>query len=432
MDGNGKDDIAMFDTVYTLGTDNKLKYIDGGKDQLAGGSWWDGLVFGNVDDDPALEMVTFNWDRNYLRVFKFNSTGKVEMKSIATVTVLNNIGTYSSISLCLPSIKSPAAVLEFTKHEVQFSEPKVIALLAAPPYYASLGGSSDPVAIQPALSSASTTFGKSTGSGNSSDSKNGFSFSVSAGFHCEAPLWGSAASSDFKATVGGSFDWTSSKSTEETYSYSFNNYTDDDLVVYTVVPIDCYYYTVLNAPAGAAVNSTFLITLPREPVTTCMGRTSYNDKNGDYFDVDSTYMSHTVGQPLTYPRKSAMQAIKAAKPNGLYDTAGYMVGLDNNTQTKGIDQLVTEASTFGYEVSVGVEFEVVAGGALVGGSLAYAHGGSYTNSTTSGTQVSGTVASLSPGLAKGSDQYTWGLMAYPVRDEANEQVYTVVSYWVEP
>jgi hypothetical protein len=71
-------------------------------------------------------------------------------------TVTKQMSGTQAIYLCLPSIDSRAAVLQFEGHEVQFTQPKIIALLAAPPFYASLGGSSDPEAIQPSLGNVCT------------------------------------------------------------------------------------------------------------------------------------------------------------------------------------------------------------------------------------------------------------------------------------
>jgi hypothetical protein len=431
MDGDNKADIAFYDSVYTI-SGGSIGYLgstgDGSLDQAHGPAFWDGLCFGNIDNDVAQELVEVNYNRDRIIIWDYTGGSLSHVEQ----TVTRQMSGTQAISLCLPSIGSRAAVLLYEGHEVQFTQPKIIALLAAPPFYASLGGSSNPEAIQPSLGNACTVFGKSTGSGNSSDSTNGFSFSVSAGFHFETPFWGSGASAEVKATVESSFDWTSSQSSEVTYSYAFTNYTDDDLVVYSVVPLDCYYYKVLNAQNDAAVKSSYMISLPRAPVTTSMDLASYNALNGDCYDVDRTHLSHVIGVPSSYPTYTDMEALKAAEStkHGFYDITGLLLGTGTATQESAAESLASAASTFGYSVKAGLEFETVTGGLLLGGSLAYTHSGSYTATTSQGTRVSGTLASISTAYAKSADRFKWGIMAYPVADQANEQAYTVVTYWV--
>lgn len=433
FNNEGGDEIAMYDTVYTLDSsadEDKIVFLDGIDSIGVGDTWFDGLCFGDIDGDFIPELLRLNHDRNQITIYIFDSASNITATGTIGVgrTMVSNMFTHS---FCMPSIKSPAVVLEYTGHEIKLTELKVIAVLAAPPFYSSLGGSNDKNAIQPSLYMAGTVFGESTGSGNGSSESNGFSVGASVGFHAEAPFWGSAFSMTAKVTVDQSFDWSTSNSSTKVSSYSFTNGTSDDLVIFSVVPMDCYYYRVLNAPESSAIETSYMVSLPRKPVTTGASRTYYNENNGDFFDIDNTYMSHVIGVPSSYPTSVEMESIKAEKTNGFYVDDGLTVFLGDYFETMNFSDNQEQASSFGYDLSIGREFELVVGGVLAGGSHAYNYSSNCTVSATSGTEVEGTVASLSEEYATANDGYAWGLMAYPVEDTENEQAYTVVNYWVD-
>jgi hypothetical protein len=439
IDGDAKDEIAMWDEYFRLNENGQLIYVE----NLKSNSYCDCLKIANIDaiestDNDATisekrkkEIIQVANSRDDIFVSRYTSSGSLN----TTAKSIDVDIQATQPTICFPSTQSGADVLQYTGHEVKFTEPRILAVLAAPPYYGSLGTSSNPDEIQPFLGNCATYFGKAKSTATTETQKAGFNVDFSVGYVAEAPVLGkSAGSSQIKFTVSNSFDYISTKSSEIEYSYGYQNSTTDNLVVFTCIPFDVYYYKVLNSSNAASIGTTMTINMPRQPINTSQSQTYYNANNGDYYDVDSSVMVHTIGKPKTYTSYVNMAALKTScGSKGLFipDSYAQTVGSGNAGTELSIESISTTENTFEYNLSVGVEVENVAGGFLVGGGFAMHYGYSYTSSVTKGTEVEGTVPNIADSFYSTANRYTWGLMAYPYTDSKSNQSFTVVTYWVK-
>jgi len=427
LDGDGKDDIVMWKGVYSINKTATLSLM--GVTITATGKPIYDFKVGDIDGDFQDEIVIL-YSLESVCVYEYDqSNGNIKAKG--QPISITNANALLWGTLALPSTKKACEVVEFIGHEVKFSDPRIVAVLAAPPYYNSLDGA-DKNEVQPFLGNIGTSFGKSNTSSSEQTNSFGFNVSFSWGATVSCPLWNSVASSTMKTTLSNDFNWAVSESADVTCSCSYTNGTEDDMVVFAVIPFDVYSYKVLNSTDPNVVGQTVTINLPKKPITTSQSVTFYNSNNGGYFDVSKDVLVHTVGEPFTYMNSADMAKLKIDKPKGLYIPTTYAqtVGEGTSGTTLSLQSAVTKSKNFSYDLSLTNEMEMVAVGILVGRGIGFNYGYSYSTSVTNSTEIEGQVANIASAHYSKDRLFTWGLMAYPYTDKESSQSFNVVTYWV--
>ncbi len=320
--------------------------------------------------------------------------------------------------------------VQYIGHELQFTDPIVIAVLASPPYYADIA-EADP---SYAYNSWVTTFGRKTSEAASSTTKIGFSIGASLEYEGGASIFGLKiatfkASASFENAM--SWEWTTSNSITKSITYTCNG--GEDRVVFTAVPLDSYSYRVLTSTNASDIGRLLHINLPRNYATYTVTRSFFNDHNGDLADIGSNVLPHTLGQVRTYP--------SVGLKNSLMDTYG---GYFFDAQPVGQSSVSNNGTALEIEVERGNErsfsidqerrFSVGAG---AGGFVASIEAGfnvgyTYTSSTSEGTSFGGTVGYLPSAYYNNPlYRYSSGLFVYPYNDPNSLQTYWVVNYWIE-
>ena len=340
----------------------------------------------------------------------------VGMNSVGVAGVIKNINyMVKSVNqmLTTANVDIDSPVIEFVSKELVFTSPIVIAVLACPPVFNSLGQNTG---------NSGTSFGKSSASGVEKSRSLGFSVGVSIGFETEDRLF-SQSKFAMKASIEQSFDWISSSSREiETY-VSYNTGELEDGVVFTAVPVDVYYYKILSSPDSTEIGKIVSINVPRKNITTMVEKDFYNLHNGDADDIGSDILGHTLGNPWTYPSKSAKDTLIAGGKGIATPVA--TVGQGNGTTTVGIN--VTDGSSDGFEYSLEAKVEVEGGvgGVVAGVSAGFNFGMSYTVSSSKTTTFEGTVGHI-PSASYSANMYNFGLFYYK-----HPKNFFVIDYWVE-
>ena len=425
INGNGKDDIVMWKGVYSLNSTNMLSSMG------VMITPHEKAVFevraGDTDGDCKSEVVLL-CGLDSLLIFEYDSASQItQCKTIA----LENKNTLTWGTISLPGTKKPCEVIEFSGHDVKFTDPRIIAVLAAPPYYGSLDGA-DRDTVQPYLGNTGTSFGKSNSVQSEESNTFGFSVSFTFGSSVDCPLWGSAASAEIKNTISNSFDWTSASSKEISCTYKYTNGTDDDMVIFSVIPFDVYYYKVLNSTDPNVIGKTVTISLPKKPITTSQSVSFYNANNGNYFDIDEDVLVHRVGEPFSYLTSFDMLRLQSENPTGLYIPTSYeqTVGEGTSATTLSMQSTETKSKNFSYNLGLSNEVEAVAVGVLVGREIGFNYGYSYSTSVSNQTEIEGQVANIAAPYYRTDRLFTWGLMAYPYEDSDSEQKFDIITYWV--
>lgn len=431
LNGDGKDEIVMWKGVYYINNTDTLSLM--GVTITATGKPIYDFKVGDIDGDYKDEIVIL-YNLDCVCVYEYDASsnsGNGDIKAKGQPISITSANALPWGTLALPSTKKACEVVEFIGHEVKFSDPRIVAVLAAPPYYSSLDGA-DKNEVQPFLGNIGTSFGKSNTSSYEQSNSFGFNVSFSWGASVSCPLWNSVASSTMKTTLSNDFNWTASETTDVTCSCSYTNGTDDDMVVFAVIPFDVYSYKVLNSADPNVVGQTVTINLPKKPITTSQSVTFYNKNNGGYFDVGKDVLVHTVGEPFTYMTSAGMAKLQVDKPKGLYIPTTYAqtVGEGTSGTTLSMQSSVTKSKNFSYDLSLTNEVEMVAVGILVGRGIGFNYGYSYSTSVTDSTEIEGQVANIASAHYNKNRLFTWGLMAYPYTDKASSQSFNVVTYWV--
>jgi hypothetical protein len=332
-------------------------------------------------------------------------------------------------AFCLPNVDKDSYVLEFTGHELLYTDPIIETVIASPPYWEGINEEG----------SGGTTYGTSSGSGSGSGHSGGFAAACSIGAEYEDPL--GLFGAEFKVSVENSMNWGSSKSKEVTETWSYNTGVGEDKVVFTAIPFDVYYYKVITAPSNDPVGpsggklkpgDTMVINVPRQPGTFNQELNYYNTHNGTTWDV---VLPHTLGSPLTYTTQSGAAGIKegskqGGKARGLYSTKGMTVGVGDTGNTgQSVEEMTSEEKSFDYGVELSIEGEMKAGGVTVGASEKFNYGYGVTNSVSSSIFIEGEVPDIPTALHTTALDFKWGLLMYPTTGTG--QAFNLVTYWVD-
>jgi len=315
-------------------------------------------------------------------------------------------------------------------YQLVFTEPVLLAALAAAPCYQGLGQNID---------ACRTSYGSTESQTVELENTLTISAGVTVGVNVEfnAPVT-AIKISEVEALVKTKAHLSLSHSSAYTYSERVVYTTGpiEDTVIFTTIPYDVYKYTVTTHPDPAMIGVDVVVSMPRSPVTLQVERGFYNANvaHGGPL-VNSLVFTHNAGNPSSYPSSSAKDSIMSKYSSILplrwaYDFGPTSVGQGGGDTTLEIN-IATE-SGLGGAIGVEVEFEaqatlgfVVAGfsvGVSTESSLQIVHGQEST--------YTGTVANL-PTSTFAANYYSWGLFTYVMDDHPSGQQFEVLNYWVE-
>jgi len=328
--------------------------------------------------------------------------------------------------LTLVNVDRDSPVVQYqNQHEVLFGMPRVLAVLAAPPFYTGVNEDG---------SQTSISFG--TGVGLERESTIGVSTGFSIGY--EAPSLFGLTTASWKLSFGAAIDWISSSSVEMSQTETWTTSTDD-AVVFTVIPFDVYYYKVVSSPDAADINKTVSINVPRKLSTYKVPVALYNDSILDGPKIDATLLGHTVGDPASYPTDNACAAATGGGSFGqtifvvdgqswcFASMAPLHVGVGSGSVGFEIARTSGSAEGTSTDLSVGFETEAGAGGFTFGASVGFHWGYGYSLNTSKSYSFAGQVGDL-PNTNRG---YEFGLMAHrgAIAGRTDYPVF-LVDYWV--
>ena len=376
------------------------------------GSAWDcSLAVGDFDGDTKADITyitEFYWE---LYSLGFNEAGEWVRKGTGNVS---DTGVYYPY-VTMGDFDGDSIVVEFLESEILFSDPHPIAVLASNPFWSGVEMDGE------------TSFGTTIGTEVEKAKSMGFSVGFSVGYESEGifSLW----KASLKVSFESSFDWTATESIaiEEAYTHSTIN---EDMVIFTAIPYDVYYYTVIQSPDPDMVDKVITVNLPRKPVTLPVELNYYNANNGGALDIDSAVLTHTVGNPLLYPTSdTAEELIASGGGQGIKSTSMLTVGEGSGSTS--IEMSVTNAngSGFAFDFSVTIEAEVGAGGWTAGTHAGFHYGESYTLTTSDGMLYGGEVSNIPADDFDLDLAFSWGLFSYNAT--LGSEKFIVVQYYTE-
>jgi hypothetical protein len=378
------------------------------------------MAVGDVNGDRRDDIVCLGPEKEDIRVFGLTGVTPAFSRFL-TIPVTELERTSSTSPLLVPvNVDRDTAVLEYTQVESDFvfTEPVVLAAVAAPPCAEGIGQNTD---------ACRTSFGHGTSEDVTTENSVTLSASMTFGVSFEDRLF-TQSQVEIEATATIASTHTESHGYTVEKSVTFTTGAMEDAVVFTTVPYDRYVYTVLSHPDPEMVGHTMTVNVPREPLTLMVERDFYNEHVVEGSPkIDAEIFQHRPGDVASYPSladKNALIRLFGGLDNGPMST-------DQGTgeKTLGID--VGSAYATGSELAIGFEFgaKLTFGGVMAGFTVGAETSDSLTVTSGSSTSYSGTVGAIDAGHFA-DEQYSFGLFTYPYETPSGRK-FQVVNYWVE-
>ena len=462
VDGDGVDEIqanlAVFDLrdgaldeVYTI--DQAVLAGADGRGGAALAPSTTAMTVADIDGNGRDEILVYAQEMRELVVWGLdgpNLDTAVFRQELALPTESYNFQS-RVFPIVLPvNVDDDGAVLKYTAatHRFVFTEPVIIAAVAAAPCAEGIGQN---------LDACTTSYGLSHTVSGGADA----TVTVSAGefvsFEAKDPFFGIGAEGKASVTASASFSASRSYQLQETVEYTTGPL--EDTVIFTTVPLDQYTYTIVAHPDPSLVGTTVTVNLPRAPVTLQAERTFYNEHVAPgSFHVGDNVFFHTPGQLDTYPTEGDADVLidtggraRLGPLGGLVDLAGKPLGdlVDHllgaglkSSRPITVGQGSGETSTeiafsestdyrAGAEVSFEAELAVTGGGVGVGETIGGSVGAGLSWGTSSSTIYRGSIGAID-GDHFSDNLYSTGLFTYVYNyGDPTVPQFEVVSYWVD-
>ena len=288
---------------------------------------------------------------------------------------------------------SDSVVVKYDGVDKQWSDPNVMAVLAASPYFHDLGLDNN----------SSTDYGIDRTSGTSTGQSHTLTTNIVAGFEYTSIF---ETGGGFEATIENNFTWSTNSSRSITYTTNYSNTTEDNQVVVYRSPMLVFKYTDVNTGEKIYLAKTL------SPATNMISVEEYNAQAENYGleTIDESKLG-VPGLPNTYP--STKQQVKASygltNENDvlLADTtwANYS---SNGVITKGITTEEMKDKSFNYEFDFSFTAYGIIFGAKVGGGAGYGY--ETTSTVSDGTAIvrSGSV----DGVGSGDYDFQWNFATW--------------------
>ena len=308
LDGDGFDELHANVRVYEdLGGSGALTLMDElpqevfvDRDSDAGAyisSATTTIAAGDVTGDGRENLAVYTQWQPDLHIWGLSAIESVGFAELSTVEVSSRFNTQGRPEpIVLPinvDTDSPALKYSDGEYQLVFTEPLVVAALAAAPCAEGIGQN---------LGECFTTFGQ--GETNTVDAS--LTVTVKAGIHTGLEVQGSPLTAGIGGSLRKSITATASASAGAAYtvekSRTFTTGSLEDGVVFTTIPYDRYTYSVLSHPDPDLVGTTVIVSLPREPIILKVDREFYNaNVIESSIQIDDRIFDHTVWRHQQLP-----------------------------------------------------------------------------------------------------------------------------------
>lgn len=335
----------------------------------------------------------------------------------------------NSAALCAVNDRTMSKQLKFKSKTAAYSEPRIYAMLAAPPTYSYAEGEQKPDY------DFVTSWGYSRSSTTTTTQSSSISSSAILGFELEinAPITGQKiAGMDFTTKIQQECSSSTSSGKTITYSQQYEA-RDDDRVVMQVTPYTIYTYEIVKADNPDELGGNFIIAMPGQAKTIGLAAKEYQYLMADAPGTPdiSQVFNHRIGDPYSYPAsgKDIKSVGNVMWGNGREDD--WVTTGSGGSVIREIALDESTSKTAGFTFGVESELVVTTGCVKAGAGFGYNNTNETTHTEGSGFAVSACV----PGLASGDRNsnrtfFDWNLCWY--KHTIDGQTFPVVNYIVRP
>lgn len=341
-----------------------------------------------------------------------------------------------STSFCRLNTDDDTCLLSYTgKHYVVYSDPRVLAVLASPPYFEDLDNDELSGSYMESETSYTSSSGEGTESSYSHTLSVGQYISYSHDIEVPLPIGGSVkvGSVEAEAAYSHGFTWETAESSTLEQSISYSTAAGSDSVAFYSIPMEVYVYDslipIVDEDTGEITGydkQYMSVNIPHTAAVKVLPLETYEKIAADYPElpqIAGNVLTHTVGDPSTYP-KSTSSFNKAIVYNG--DWSGVDYG--NGSVTQEIAMTDETENSFSYTNSIETKAGAGPGDFVFGYSIGYEFGYGKATVTTKGSNFSGTICNMPAEAEPYNYYYAWKIFAYQYSD--GESSFPVVSYLV--
>jgi len=380
--------------VIGLGGDPTLAAADGSREQLVLFAQWTGEV-----SVWGVDALTQN--------------GWSELATIATQP--DNRDTAVHPIVVPADVEPDGPVLRYSEasYEFVFSEPLVIAALAAAPCQFGIGQNVD---------DCNTVYGTETSDTVATDQV--ISTTVASSWGAEIPI----VDDVLNIGVQQELETTTAELTGSAYelsrSISYTTGGAEDAVVFMTVPLDLYTYTIVSHPDDESLEGTTVtVGLPRDPIETIVTLETYNASMRDP-ELRVDVFEHAPGDICSYPTRNSLLRLGSR----LTSQVG-SVGQGGGSVSVGIRFAEQSQEAEGLAVDFTTSVETNGGGVIGGVSVGAGREKTVTITHGEATTYEGVVGSIADADEWAAWQYDFGLVVHTHREPGRQ--FEVLEYWVD-
>lgn len=305
------DSVALKYNIKSTDVDKIETISTGGRLPCEAGNG--GISIGDFNYDGKNEVAQVNWNgtKLYISTFEGNSYTSSSL-DISRANSKNN----GPVSICATASTKGVVRFKFKEHYLKFTEPDVIALVAAPLYFSEDYNGGIPASeFQPNFGNQETCISSKSSSSEEVEHTFTVTSSASAGFTWKEPTGFLNISAKIGVTLEDTYEhtWGESTSKEIEIEYDTN---DKDMIIAKITPMDVYIYEIASLPgAKEMVDREYYIALPSASyVKVCEVDFYETHKAEDAPSVKSLF-THTEGNPYSYDNyATTKEKIKSEKP----------------------------------------------------------------------------------------------------------------------
>lgn len=374
---NSQEYLFISGSMYKVGTVNgsqQLSILEGsnkGHDRWLGGRLINNsgildYAVGNFDGNKqGMEQVYYveyrkqeTFDKQFLKIGQLykGSTG-------STFSRWEDDWTYydkgnCNLALTTADVNNDAMLAKIKSVSTGYTDPKVMAILEAPPHFAEVNDGD--------IGNSQTGIGYSKDHNVTVTASGSFGFDIMAGFEYVAPLIETGGGVEFNTSH--TFTVGATKSTSKEITVEYSNDTNDNMVLMYATPMTYYEYQV-KYPDGTKkgnspkLTSSMTLAVPGNPSMNMVSVDTYNKAASAYEDmqqIGSNLHLGTSGQPNTY---------RSSLPSGSHSEQSGKVGhyKDSGTQLQSFTTATSSGVNFEYSYEGSVQMYGVVGGFKAGG-----------------------------------------------------------------
>lgn len=336
----------------------------------------------------------------------------------------------SSFSLCLANTDNDSSYMNYAgKHYYRYTDPKVLAVLASPPYFKDLLDRDD---LSGNYAESTTSYSSTTGSESGSTGGTTITVGSYVSFEQEISVFGvKIGQTEAEAVVTHGFTWETEKtsSLEQTVSYSATS--GEDKVALYSIPMEIYQYeSYIPDEDGKYEKVLTEVNLPHEACVKLLDLSEYETIAEDYSilpTIAESVLRHEIGDPSSYPSSTAGYNV-IAQYNGTPASVGFTSKGGGDTITQEIAMSKSNSNSYSYVGTVEAKAGAGAGGVTVGVIAGFEGTGGTVHITTEGSSFSGELQAMPAEAKPYGYNMNWKIFCYKYKGADME--FPVVSYLV--